>query len=984
MLQSKKNRIITNSLSKYLRVKKIVPTGILFLFLFGALNATAQTSSIRGIVYEAGTGITLPHATVQLFPHNIFTVTNLRGEFEFPRMEAGRVQVVIQMLGRETIDTVVVLGRAQDLNLAFHMRASSFHLETVVVTATESRAGASTSSTISRAAMDHMQINNLAAIMQLLPGGVTENPNLTQGAHFTLRSSGGPTDAHHMMNSLGTAIIVDGAPLSNNANLQSVTTTRSGTVQDVGASSSPTAVGGALTQGVDLRQISTDNIESIEVIRGIPSAEHGDLTSGAVIIRSRAGYEPLQVRIKVNPYIYEASVSRGIRLGGNRGAINTSLNYAYGVNNLTESYVFFQRVNARILYSNVFGRLSSNTSFDYTMGRDTRRENPDDWRMMRSSGATSNSFRLNTSGRFNFDHSWLRNIDYTLSGNITTQNSWRGEFLEASRLPMTTSRTHGSVMTTHGRPVYNYITGERITNTPDAEHNAIAYVVPDGYYSHHSIHGMPVNFFGRLSANFVRQLTPNFNNRLVVGTDFRSNGNLGMGPSFDPKTPPLRAGLTNATLRPRKFRDIPFINQLGLYAENSILWIIANRNLNISAGVRYDKVGHLSAVVPRLNASFEIIPHVLSIRGGYGIAAKAPVLLHMHPERAYFDLPNFDRTFGTVAPPEWRYAVITTHVFDVDNSDLEMATNQKSEIGLDLRLGQMSFVATFYTENMRNGYRFASDISTFRLIEHRRYTIPDDMTNPDRLLHYETDNRFVTFARPRNDVISTSRGVEFDFNTGRIADIRTSFVFSGAYRRASFWNSNYTFRSAPDDRIWPVRPLDQEVNITLWDPKAVVNERETFVTTLRAIHNIPRLGFVVSLTTQVNWITRSWQTHGQDSIPLRFLSMHDGQAHDFTREMFDDVQLALQQNQRTEFTSHFRTPLTTALNRTPLSFRPHFLMNIHLTKEVSDFLTVAFFANNMFSQQPLLESNRQPGVFTRMYSNVPLFFGVELRATIRR
>ncbi len=40
-------------------------------------------------------------------------------------------------------------------------------------------------------------------------------------------------------------------------------------------------------RGVDLRTVSAGNIESMEVIRGIPSVEYGNLTSGVVIVKTR-------------------------------------------------------------------------------------------------------------------------------------------------------------------------------------------------------------------------------------------------------------------------------------------------------------------------------------------------------------------------------------------------------------------------------------------------------------------------------------------------------------------------------------------------------------------------------------------------------------------------------------------------------------------------------------------------------------------------
>ena len=51
---------------------------------------------------------------------------------------------------------------------------------------------------------------------------------------------------------------MDGVPMSNN-----------GTLSQGGFSSTAFV-------GTDLRQISADDIESVEIIRGIPSAEYGD------------------------------------------------------------------------------------------------------------------------------------------------------------------------------------------------------------------------------------------------------------------------------------------------------------------------------------------------------------------------------------------------------------------------------------------------------------------------------------------------------------------------------------------------------------------------------------------------------------------------------------------------------------------------------------------------------------------------------------
>ena len=115
-------------------------------------------------------------------------------------------------------------------------------------------------------------------------------------------------------------MVVDGSPLSNDANMQVFSTARSGSNSSVQTNTmnDQTTSG----RGVDLRQISPDNIESIEVVRGIPSVEYGNLTSGAVIINTKAGATPWEVLVKADPNSKLLSFGKGLRLGGNNGSVN--------------------------------------------------------------------------------------------------------------------------------------------------------------------------------------------------------------------------------------------------------------------------------------------------------------------------------------------------------------------------------------------------------------------------------------------------------------------------------------------------------------------------------------------------------------------------------------------------------------------------------------------------------------------------------------
>ena len=173
------------------------------------------------------------------------------------------------------------------------------------------------------------------------------------------------------------------------------------------------------------------------------------------------------------------------------------------------------------------------------------------------------------------------------------------------------SRTDGAVLSNRpGQKVYDNEGGE-LTNIPACEANLIATYLPNEYFSRYDIYGQEVNLFANLNATFTKTLGA-VNNRILVGANFRSDGNLGDGKVYDPNNPPYRVlSSENSSPRPRKYSSIPFINQLSLYAEENLTWSIGERELLAQAGLRYDLVNSKSLVTPRTNISINIFPHKL-------------------------------------------------------------------------------------------------------------------------------------------------------------------------------------------------------------------------------------------------------------------------------------------------------------------------------------------------------------------------------------
>ena len=88
-------------------------------------------------------------------------------------------------------------------------------------------------------------------------------PTFTTAQNIQLR-----TLVNNNTSAFGASVVLDGMPMSNNATLSQ------------GGFSATQFV------GTDLRQVSADNIDRVEVVSGIPSAEYGDLTSGLVVVHS--------------------------------------------------------------------------------------------------------------------------------------------------------------------------------------------------------------------------------------------------------------------------------------------------------------------------------------------------------------------------------------------------------------------------------------------------------------------------------------------------------------------------------------------------------------------------------------------------------------------------------------------------------------------------------------------------------------------------
>lgn len=925
---------------------------LLALLALPASLAAQQKAEIHGTVSTLDNGAKVPvdYAVVLLKPAGLYAVTDANGAYKISGLDPGSYDLNIQLIGYETIDTTMVIR--QSIRKDFVLKASSFRLEEVHVVAEASKAGESTASLISRQAIDHSQTSSLRDIMALLPGASITNPDLSSAHSISLRSVSGSD-----MNSLGTAIIVDGAPMSNNANMEGITAAMNGVSSPI-AGTSVSAGGASPSGGIDVRQLSTDNIESVEVIRGIPSVQYGDLTSGAVIINSKAGAEPLTVRLKADPKIYQVAASKGFRLGEKAGDLHISGDYAYSNAKTTESYAYYQRLNVKGLWSKTFGPLVTSTALDLRFGKDTRDKNPDDLRTNLASGGTNIGYRINTNGTWNINRGWFKTLRYDVSNSFTWKESFHEQDNTNAVAIYTTNMESGTtVANLPGLRLYD-TDGNEITSLGTSD--AYAIMTPYTYFCHYDFYGKEVNTFAKLTLNMFKQWDKT-SEKILLGTDFKSDGNLGQGLVFPKDCPPGRSN-SESGYRERPLYDIPFVNQNGFFAESVFRTQLLQRTFNLTAGVRLDLVNGKSALCPRVNASFELIPEIWTLRGGWGITAKAPTAAYLYPTNAYYDQVNINTTEAVLESD--RRVMATTRIYSTENPDLQIARNRKAELGFDLKIaGRYRLGVTVYDELMKNGYSYSRSYDSFAWVPYKTWKIAGHDASGAPLFATDTDtHRFFGFYKPSNNTWEHHYGLEYELDLGRFSAIRTSFFLNGAWMHSMSTSSGETFALNLKNGSYV------NSHVAVYDPGVSKYHSERFLTTLRTTHNIPSIGFVVTLTTQLNAYTMSWTEYHNDKAPQRYISKDDGQVYEFTAAMAGDSEYRYMVGQLSD--SRFIVSHTI----------PVLTFNLNVSKEIRNFMTAAFYVNNLFNSRPLDPSEITKGSYSEL--GTPMYFGFELKLKI--
>lgn len=865
---------------------------ILMLFGVSAYGRDSGTYTIKAVILDK-TGEPLSGATMQLVQSGLWGISGKDGEVEIRNVPRLPVAYKVSMLGYKDVEGEICLDGKDNVRIL--MEEESLSMREVVVVAQAGQGGESTTSIIGRQALDHLQATSLKDILQLLPGGVSmKNPSLTSPGQFKVRTLASDDNA-----TFGAAIIINGMPVSTNANMNT----------GLGLSSISSG-----NSGADLRSIATDDIESVEIIRGVASAEYGDVSSGVMIVNKRIGVSDLNMKARIMPGIMQLHAGKGFDIKS-AGSLNISADYARGTSDprfLTDKYNrgLLSLAHRKTLLDKTW-TLTTNIDLSYT--GEWKGADPDEPEAMKKFFSSRDAFslRLSHNGMLKLDKALARTLKYDVALSLSSDRIFNDRLVPVGA-------------------------GAILDATKDGMYEGTPY--PSSYETLSGTKSNPVMYWAKFSDLFYLNVG-NMSNRFNVGTEWKIEGNRGIG-QYD-KTPKFKAFAQD---RIRRFCDIPYMNQISAYVEDNVVLTFSERrypNITGQVGVRWTVVQpwrneRMMALSPRLNIAVNP-ERYLSLRLGYGISEKVPSLQDLYPSPDYYDFYNM-----SVSDGQKSYYLYSTRVFDNKPVSIKTMRGTKYELGFDVRLDNgMSFSVVGYHEKVSRG--FGPDNSEWKTLVFDVWNAADvtftgqkpiyDQQNPSR-----RDTVLYNLIRPGNPKSRRNRGIEFDFNFGKINATNTSFYLSGAWSetRSSSSNLGYKLPVGEARNYGPVYVVYPESSYSF-------SENRRFSATLRVVQHIPVIRFIVSASAQCILYEYDHEV-SSGTRPLGYI--YGSEYIKFTEDQLDDV----------EFNFHgymLKDQIfDTRISNVPVTWPAIWCLDMRVTKEIGDKAGFSFYANNVLFSQP--------------------------------
>lgn len=959
---------------------------------------------VSGVVVNAETGKPIEFATVLFTENGLWAITDSNGAFHIKNTPKGRATLVVQCLGYQKRTLPMTILRDVP-NLKLKLNEQNLKLNEVTVTARRKQDEATTSYTIDRQTLDQQQMMNVSDVATLLPGGKTTNPTLMTDTRLSLRS-GGQEKGNA---SFGTAIEIDGMRLDNNA--------MSG--ETVGAST---------------RTVSTSDIESIEIVTGIPSVEYGDLSNGIVKVNTRKGKSPFIVEGTLNQHTRQVSLNKGFDLGSRYGILNASMEHAQSFSDAASPHTAYERNILSLRYSNTFMTESTPLTFSIgltgNLGGYNAEADPDN-ELEDYTKVRDNALRANMDAQWLLNKSWITNL--SIAGSFS-YNDRRQE-----------AKTHKSSASTQP---YLHATEEGYY---------MAELSPTGYWYETGIHDTkPMSWSLRLKADKNFQFTirnAQFRNKLTAGVQYTGSRNNGRGTYYpDMDVAP--------TWREYRYDDLPTMHNLGLHAEEKLMVSTGKRSqAELTVGLRDDitmlrgsDYGTVSSLSPRINTRYifwhgqrKQLVSELELHAGWGKSVKLPSFQVLYPQPSYTDLMVFAST--STAENTSFYAFHTYPSKAVYNPDLRWQYTNQTDLGMELTVyGTRISLSAFHHRTYRSymsadsftpfAYHytgqsaaqqsgiapenrlFSVDQGTGTITVHDASGVQSSKELPYSVKQTYNVNQYYTNATPIDRY-----GIEWMVDFAQIKPLRTSlrldgnlyrykgtdevlfadvplgitnvtasgqpFQYVGYYRGSNATGAGYTANASATNGTLS-RQLNLNATLTTHIPKVrlVVSMRieSTLYSYRRALCEFsdgPR-GYM--LEEREDYFGEPYDGVTEDKFVVVYPEYYSTWEHPDERIPFAEKFIWAKENDPTLYSDLAQLVVRSnyAYMLTPNRISAYYSANLSITKEIGDHISLSFYANNFWNTMRSVHAS-QTDTETSLFgsSYVPsYYYGLSLRLKI--
>ncbi len=906
-----------------MHLNRIIPFGIGLLVCLGSevLRAQQQTAIISGRVINKDDQRPLTDVVVQVVGSGNYVQSNQQGYFSLSPQKTGEIRLSFKLLGMQAQEQRYVLSR--DTVVEIRMKIQSLALEEVSIATRQRRIGSSVM--IDQTAIRHLQPSTLGDILQLLPGQLVRSPNMADAQQINLRQVPAGADAGRI-NALGTAIILDGIPASNNANMQynvNILNSAPGTLP---------AFSSVAGRGVDLRQIPADQIESVEVITGVPSVRYGDLTAGGVMVKRRAGVFSPQFTTRINPLLFQQAAGMGFRLGRKGGVLSMDHDYSHSVEDPRNTLSQYTRLSSQLAWSKGFSDnlLFTTTRMGWSSTLDNQKQDPDELRYQRRIYSRERAFQVGSNWHLNTKSPWLSSVSMDVGINMGQQDSYLQEVVTRDLFPVSDSMEEGMHVARYGES--EYLSKVRVS-------------------------GRPVSIYNRLEGVFLAgKSIGSWRHKVIAGMEYRFDGNKGAGRVFDPSRPPRQNYAVGD--RPRSFADVPSMQQLGYYLEDQTEFRFGARMFAFHFGFRYDNIqpkGPLKGkfgnqVLPRLNLATELMKGI-RIKAGYGMTSKSPTLSFMYPGKRYVDLVNYN--YYAQNPAE-RLVVMTTRVFETDNTQLKSYVSKKGEVGLDYELGDFRGYFTIYRDATHNAFGTNREVVVLQVARLKAESFPPGQV-PVLAAEPESYQPFYAgYDRTVNNRRVINRGVEFQLVSPRLDKIHTRFELNGAWAQTISDDNGAAadYQKAIFSHVIPSR-------IAIY-PSGFGNMGKRISTKLAFETHFSELRFLLTGLVQTIW-SSSNRSMNLSPYAIGYIDRAGEIVYISPSEVSSEQFADLRRNLSTGLSGIDQAP-------------PLWLFNLRLSKEFRNNSRLAFYVDNVIADRGMYHQTVSNQLVRR---NQHLFFGAE-------